>query len=105
MLDLVLMFIRVAIITTLWIGLFLGAMFGYLTAPFIVLIVFIAIYAVVDRYRVRRRLADDRRRRILEAFDELDPDGADRARIAGALRFLDREIHSAHDGVRRRQGI
>jgi len=65
-LDLVLMFIRVAIITTIWIGLFLGAMFGYLTAPFIVLIFFIAIYAVIDRYRVRRRLAEDRRRRILE---------------------------------------
>lgn len=64
-LDLLLMFIRVAIITTLWIGLFLGAMFGYLTAPFVVLIVFIAVYAVLDRYRVRRRLQEERRRRIL----------------------------------------
>lgn len=64
-LDLLLMFIRVAIVTTLWLGLFLGAMFGYLTAPFVVLIVFIAVYAVVDRYRVRRRLEDERRRRIL----------------------------------------
>ncbi len=65
------MFLRVAIIVTAWIALFLGAFFGYLTAPFIVLVVFVAAYAVIDRYRVRRRLELERRRRVL---DEPVPD-------------------------------
>jgi hypothetical protein len=57
--DIVLLFLRVAIITTLWIALFLGTFFGYLTAPFLVLVAFVLVYAVVDRYRVRvRRHAD-----------------------------------------------
>lgn len=62
---LVFLLIRVAIITTLWTGLFLGAMFGYLTAPFVLLLGFIAVYAVIDRYRAARRRAEDRRRVIL----------------------------------------
>jgi membrane protein implicated in regulation of membrane protease activity len=65
-LDLILMFLRVAIVTTLWIGLFLGTFFGYLTAPFLVLIVFVVVYAVVDRYRVRARLEAERRRSVLD---------------------------------------
>lgn len=65
-LDLAVMFLRVAIIVTAWIALFLGAFFGYLTAPFIVLAVFVAFYAVIDRYRIRRRKELERRRRILE---------------------------------------
>ncbi len=60
------MFLRVAIVTTAWIAIFLGAFFGYLTAPFIVLIVFVIVYAVVDRYRTRKRLELERRRQILE---------------------------------------
>lgn len=60
------MFLRVAIITTAWIALFLGTFFGYLAAPFIVLIGFIAIYAVIDRYRVRKRRELEKRRRILD---------------------------------------
>jgi membrane protein implicated in regulation of membrane protease activity len=64
--DIVVMFLRVAIITTAWIALFLGTFFGYLTAPFIVLVVFILVYAVVDRARVRQRLERERRRRILD---------------------------------------
>ena len=64
--DLALMFLRLAIITTAWTGLFLATFFGYLTVPFIVLGFFIVAYAVVDRYRIRRRRADERRRRILE---------------------------------------
>ena len=57
-LDLVLMFLRVAIVTTAWIALFLGTFFGYLTAPFIVLVVFVIVYAILDRYRAgaRRRV-------------------------------------------------
>lgn len=54
-LDLALMFLRVAIVTTAWIALFLGTFFGYLTAPFVVLAAFVAIYAVVDRYRAAKR--------------------------------------------------
>jgi hypothetical protein len=65
-LDLVAMFLRVAIVTTLWIGLFLGTFFGYLTAPFLVLLAFVIVYAVVDRYRVRARREIERRRRILD---------------------------------------
>lgn len=63
--DFVLLFLRVAIITTLWIGLFLATFFGYLTAPFIVLVVFIAVYAVVDRYRGAARRLAERRRALL----------------------------------------
>ena len=65
-LDLVTMFLRVAIVTTLWIALFLGTFFGYLTAPFLILLGFVVVYAVVDRYRVRARLDLERRRRILD---------------------------------------
>lgn len=64
--DITLMFLRVAIVTTLWIALFLGTFFGYLTAPFVVLIVFVLIYAVIDRSRARKRLELERRRRILD---------------------------------------
>lgn len=60
-LDLAVMFLRVAIVTTAWIALFLGTFFGYLTAPFLVLAAFVAVYAVVDRYRnARRRDAEAR---------------------------------------------
>jgi hypothetical protein len=60
-LDLVLMFLRVAIVTMAWIALFLGTFFGYLTAPFLVLIAFVIVYAVVDRYRVNARKEAERR--------------------------------------------
>lgn len=66
MLDLLVMFLRVAIVTTAWIALFLGTFFGYLVAPFLVLVVFVAIYAVVDRYRAQAREREDRRREILD---------------------------------------
>lgn len=66
LLDIVAMFLRVAIVTTLWLGLFLGTFFGYLTAPFLVLIGFVIVYAVIDRYRVAARREADRRRRILD---------------------------------------
>lgn len=68
--DIVLLFLRIAIITTLWIALFLGTFFGYLTAPFLVLVVFIAVYAVVDRYRVRARKEADARATPDEALQE-----------------------------------
>ncbi|MDE3111892.1 MAG: hypothetical protein KGN00_06125 [Chloroflexota bacterium] len=65
-LDLVAMFLRVVIVTTAWIALFLGTFFGYLTAPFVVLVVFVIVYAIVDRYRARERREIERRRRILD---------------------------------------
>lgn len=64
--DLAAMFLRVAIITTGWIALFLGTFFGYLTAPFLVLVAFVIVYAILDRYRARKRQEIERRRRILE---------------------------------------
>lgn len=64
--DIAAMFLRVAIVTTGWIALFLGTFFGYLTAPFLVLVAFVILYAVVDRYRVRARNEIERRRRILD---------------------------------------
>ncbi|MBU6424160.1 MAG: hypothetical protein KGJ98_11850 [Chloroflexota bacterium] len=64
--DLALMFVRVAIVTTGWIALFLGTFFGYLTAPFLVLVGFVIVYAVLDRYRARARREIERRRRILD---------------------------------------
>lgn len=64
--DLIAIFLRVAIVTTAWIALFLGTFFGYLTAPFLVLVVFVIVYAVVDRYRVSARREADRRRQILD---------------------------------------
>lgn len=69
-LDIVLLFLRVAIITTLWIALFLGTFFGYLTAPFLVLIVFVVVYAVVDRFRVRARKEADARATPNEALQD-----------------------------------
>ena len=60
------MFLRVSIVTVAWIALFLGTFFGYLVAPFVVLIAFVSVYAVVDRYRARVREEEDRRRRILD---------------------------------------
>lgn len=69
-LDLVVMFLRVAIVTTLWIALFLGTFFGYLTAPFLLLIVFVVIYAVIDRYRVRKRREIEQRSGADEAVRE-----------------------------------
>lgn len=68
--DIAVLFLRVAIITTLWIALFLGTFFGYLTAPFLALIAFVAVYAVVDRYRVRVRKEADARATPNEALQE-----------------------------------
>ncbi len=65
-LDLALLFMRVGIIVTAWLALFLAAFFGYLTVPFVVLLIFIAGYAVLDRVRVRRRRELERRTRILD---------------------------------------
>ncbi len=65
-LDLALMFLRVAIVTTAWIALFLGTFFGYLTAPFLVLVAFVAVYAVVDRYRATKRQQAEARDRTLD---------------------------------------
>ncbi len=65
-LDLAVVSLRVAIAVTTSLALFLAAFFGYLIAPFVVLIVFIALYALVDRQRVRSRLELERRRRILD---------------------------------------
>lgn len=65
-LDMLVLFLRVGIIVTAWLGLFLAAFFGYLTVPFVVLLVFIALYAVLDRFRVRRRREIERRKRILD---------------------------------------
>jgi hypothetical protein len=70
-LEIALLFLRIAIIVTVWLGLFLAAFFGYLTVPFVVLLVFIAGYAVLDRVRVRQRREAERRRKIL---DEPVPD-------------------------------
>ena len=70
-LDIALLFLRIAIIVTVWLALFLCAFFGYLTVPFVVLLAFIAGYAVLDRIRVRRRHEIERRRKIL---DEPVPD-------------------------------
>lgn len=60
------MFLRVAIVTTAWIALFLGTFFGYLTAPFLVLLAFVIVYAILERYRRRTREEIERRRRILD---------------------------------------
>ncbi len=65
-LDMLAMFLRVAIVTTAWIALFLGTFFGYLAFPFLVLVAFIAVYTVVDRYRSRKRRELERRRHILD---------------------------------------
>jgi uncharacterized membrane protein len=53
-------------VTTAWIALFLGTFFGYLTAPFLVLIVFVIVYAIIDRYRVSARKAAERRSAALD---------------------------------------
>lgn len=84
-LDLTLTFLRVLIVVGVSLTLFLAAFFGYLTAPFVVLVVFVGAYAVVDRYRVRQRHALERRRRILDEpvpepiyYDPAKPGGAKR---------------------------
>lgn len=64
-LDISVTLLRVAIIVTASLALFLAAFFGYLTAPFLVLFVFIVVYAIIDRYRIRRRRALERKQEIL----------------------------------------
>ena len=52
---------RVALITLVWLVVFLLAFLGYLTVPAILLLAFVATYGTVDLLRTRRRAATRRR--------------------------------------------